>query len=165
MPTYNDPSIQYSQAGVEYNSVTTSVTATGSAIGAGTSTVTNRVIRYATAISSGSGTQTADILRRVPRTASATAIGTATSVDRKTARRPATATGTGSSFVTWVATPRPLPPPAPTNQAKVRGRRQTTMVVAQVPVARVTRTQQPQLVAPVLLFNYLEDDETLMCLA
>lgn len=95
MATYNDPSIQYSQSGIQYNQVggATTVSRTATTSGTGSQVAISNVRRLRTAAANGTGSQVANGLVRRIRTASATGTSSETCLIRHTHRRAANATG------------------------------------------------------------------------
>lgn len=125
--------------------IQSSIDRTGTATGQGSSTANRVVIKLRTATSQGTGTSTAN--------------GAAT-LEKQ---RQAFGFGTSSETVVSIGLPRPLNPPRTPRQALRRDR--NTTVVADKPVLLVPKVTDIQPIQPVLLFDHVEDDETLMCLA
>jgi len=138
---------------------------TATAAGSGTATAVGGRIVFATATATGQGTATASRTITRLREAAVVGQGTATVVYRRDQERTGTAVGIGDNAIVWTIPVAPLPPPAPTNQGKVRGRPGRTTVIAQVPVVQARFVEAPQTIQPVLVFDFELDDETLMCLA
>lgn len=165
------------------------ITRTASATGTGTSTAVGAVQAaiQRTATSAGTGTATADGATNPAIQRTATAAGTGTSAAARTVfrRRTATSAGTGAATgtgqrtpeiqrqatavgistetVVSIGLPRPLNPPRTPRQALRRS--QQTTVVAEAPKLVVPQVLDIQPVQPTLVFNWEEDDETMLCLA
>lgn len=165
------------------------VTRTASATGTGTSTAVGaaQAAIQRTATSSGTGTATADGATNpaIQRTATAAGTGTSAAAGTVFRRRTATSAGTGAATgtgqptpeiqrqataagistetVVSIGLPRPLNPPRTPRQALRRS--QQTTVVAEAPKLVVPQVLDIQPVQPTLVFNWEEDDETMLCLA
>lgn len=164
-------SVTASATGTGSSSVTwfipATISRTASGVGTGTVTQTTDVItpiRTASGFGTSSQSATGYLTPEIQRQAFGSGTGASVVEYRREHLRTATDAVTGTATATWTGSPRPLPPPSPTNQARVKSR-QTTTVITTKPVIHMVLPLQRVQSLPRLVFDYVEDDETMLCLA